>query len=190
MAGHPWPFEARNRPRWEGRGSSEPVRPADDFETQTRHCGFDSEGTRIHLLTCSPLTSSRIGQIIEPEHEFIKTGPHLQGVTTPYWVRSSVGNSGLRTEGFEIVDRIIEGHTESIAELLEGILTSTCAGPRGAALVTLTNGDGAKYTRGRGPLELVHEETYESRSKAMSREHEIKDLTRREKENLIEGQMN
>ena len=34
-------------------------------------------------------------------------------------------------------------------------------------------GEGAKYTRGRTPVELVHVERFDSRSAAMSREHEI-----------------
>jgi putative endonuclease len=46
-------------------------------------------------------------------------------------------------------------------------------------------GNGAKYTRGRGPVELIYRETYETQSKAMSREHEIKQLDRTEKEALI-----
>jgi putative endonuclease len=46
-------------------------------------------------------------------------------------------------------------------------------------------GDGAKYTRGRTPVDLVHVETYDSQSSAMSREHEIKSLSRREKERLV-----
>ncbi|USZ77692.1 GIY-YIG nuclease family protein [Halorussus vallis] len=48
-------------------------------------------------------------------------------------------------------------------------------------------GDGAKYTRGRTPVELVHAERFESKSAAMSREYEIKQLTRREKERLVES---
>jgi len=48
-------------------------------------------------------------------------------------------------------------------------------------------GDGAKYTRGRTPVELIHVETFASRSAAMSREHEIKSLSRAEKERLIDG---
>lgn len=48
------------------------------------------------------------------------------------------------------------------------------------------SGSGAKYTRGRGPLELVHVETYATRSAAMAREYEIKQLSRDEKERLIE----
>jgi putative endonuclease len=46
-------------------------------------------------------------------------------------------------------------------------------------------GDGAKYTRGRTPVELVHAEAYDTRSAAMQREHEIKALSRREKERLV-----
>lgn len=48
------------------------------------------------------------------------------------------------------------------------------------------SGNGAKYTRGRGPLELVHVEEYATRSAAMAREYEIKQLSRDEKERLIE----
>lgn len=47
-------------------------------------------------------------------------------------------------------------------------------------------GEGAKYTRGRAPVELVYSERFESKSAAMSREHEIKQLTRAEKERLVE----
>ena len=47
------------------------------------------------------------------------------------------------------------------------------------------NGNGAKYTRGRTPVSLEYSEKYESRSNAMSREYEIKQLSRKEKENLL-----
>ena len=46
-------------------------------------------------------------------------------------------------------------------------------------------GDGAKYTRCRTPVELVHSERFDSRSAAMSREYEIKQFSRREKERLV-----
>jgi putative endonuclease len=46
-------------------------------------------------------------------------------------------------------------------------------------------GEGATYTRGRTPVELVYTESFESKSAAMSREYEIKQLSRREKERLI-----
>ncbi|WP_135822061.1 GIY-YIG nuclease family protein [Halostella litorea] len=48
-------------------------------------------------------------------------------------------------------------------------------------------GDGAKYTRGRTPVELVHVESFDSKSAAMSREHEVKSLSRAAKERLIDG---
>ena len=48
-------------------------------------------------------------------------------------------------------------------------------------------GDGAKYTRGRTPVELVHVERFDSKSAAMSREYEIKQLSRAEKERLVEN---
>ena len=46
-------------------------------------------------------------------------------------------------------------------------------------------GRGAKYTRGRGPLELVYREECGTHSDALKRELEIKSLTRQEKEKLI-----
>ena len=49
------------------------------------------------------------------------------------------------------------------------------------------SGKGAKYTRGRGPLELVYQEEVPDKSAALRREIEIKRLTRQEKERLIES---
>ena len=49
------------------------------------------------------------------------------------------------------------------------------------------SGRGAKYTRGRGPLELVYVEECESYSDALKREYAIKKLSRLEKLNLIEA---
>ena len=45
-------------------------------------------------------------------------------------------------------------------------------------------GKGAKYTKGRGPVELIYFEEYEEKSIAMRREWEIKRLTRSQKEEL------
>lgn len=47
------------------------------------------------------------------------------------------------------------------------------------------SGKGAKYTRGRGPLELVHQEKYETKSEALRREMQIKALPRSQKIKLI-----
>ncbi|WP_071933149.1 GIY-YIG nuclease family protein [Halodesulfurarchaeum formicicum] len=46
-------------------------------------------------------------------------------------------------------------------------------------------GEGAKYTRGRGPLTLRRVEAYRSRSAAQSREYEIKQLSRPAKTRLV-----
>ena len=47
-------------------------------------------------------------------------------------------------------------------------------------------GKGAKYTRGRRPVELVYLEEFETKQEAMSREAKIKRLSRKEKLLLIE----
>jgi putative endonuclease len=46
-------------------------------------------------------------------------------------------------------------------------------------------GNGAKYTRGRGPLKLVYNEDHKNRSVASKREYEVKKFTRVQKETLI-----
>ncbi|SVB67208.1 uncharacterized protein METZ01_LOCUS220062 [marine metagenome] len=46
-------------------------------------------------------------------------------------------------------------------------------------------GQGAKYTKGRGPFHLVYNETCEGRGKASKRENEIKSLSREEKLRLV-----
>lgn len=50
------------------------------------------------------------------------------------------------------------------------------------------SGKGAKYTRGRGPLELVYREECGTHSDALKRELEIKALTRKQKQLLIAEQ--
>ncbi len=52
---------------------------------------------------------------------------------------------------------------------------------------THNSGKGAKYTRSRGPVELVYFETFETKQEAMSREWEIKQYTRKQKEQLIKN---
>ena len=48
------------------------------------------------------------------------------------------------------------------------------------------SGKGAKYTRGRGPLELVYTEVCGTHSDALRRELEVKALTTAEKRRLFE----
>lgn len=49
-------------------------------------------------------------------------------------------------------------------------------------------GKGAKYTRGRGPLELVYVDEQPDKSAALRREYEIKQMTRQKKLELLEQQ--
>lgn len=48
------------------------------------------------------------------------------------------------------------------------------------------SGKGAKYTRGRLPVQVVYTEECESYSAALKREYAIKQLTRQQKQVLIE----
>ena len=47
-------------------------------------------------------------------------------------------------------------------------------------------GKGAKYTRGRGPLELVYREECGTHSEALKRELEMKRLSREEKQKIVD----
>lgn len=51
------------------------------------------------------------------------------------------------------------------------------------------SGHGAKYTRGRGPLTLLYRELCGSHSDALKRELAVKQLSRAEKEALIQRNM-
>lgn len=57
----------------------------------------------------------------------------------------------------------------------------------GKRFVAHQTGKGAKYTRGRGPLELVYQEICGSYSDALKREYGIKQLSHKEKQELIES---
>jgi len=48
-------------------------------------------------------------------------------------------------------------------------------------------GKGAKYTKGRGPLEIVYHEVFDNKIDAMKREYSIKKLSRKEKDILVES---
>ncbi|MGI6737150.1 MAG: GIY-YIG nuclease family protein [Anaerovoracaceae bacterium] len=57
-----------------------------------------------------------------------------------------------------------------------------------ARLQAHNEGRGAKYTRSRRPVHLVHLETFSSRSAALKRERAIKRLSRADKVRLIRRQ--
>lgn len=46
-------------------------------------------------------------------------------------------------------------------------------------------GRGAKYTKGRGPVELVYYESFDTKEEAMKREYAIKHMTKKKKLDLI-----
>lgn len=47
-------------------------------------------------------------------------------------------------------------------------------------------GKGAKYTKGRLPVEIIYYEKFEDKKEAMKKEYEIKQLSRKEKLKLME----
>lgn len=57
-------------------------------------------------------------------------------------------------------------------------------------IIAHNEGKGAKYTKGRGPVILKHTETFDTKSEAMSREYNIKKLSRKEKEELFKKKEN
>jgi putative endonuclease len=50
-------------------------------------------------------------------------------------------------------------------------------------------GKGAKYTRSRGPLQVVWQEGPMTVSRALRREHQLKQLTRLQKQALVRGEL-
>jgi len=47
-------------------------------------------------------------------------------------------------------------------------------------------GQGAKYTKGRGPMELIYHEEYSNKSEALKREYAIKRFSKAQKLELIQ----
>jgi putative endonuclease len=79
-----------------------------------------------------------------------------------------------------------EGHWVYVLRCADGTLYTGYTTDVERRVAEHDAGEGAKYTRGRHPVELVHVEGYASRSAAMAREHEIKALSRAEKLQLVE----
>ena len=52
---------------------------------------------------------------------------------------------------------------------------------------THNSGKGAKYTRGRLPVKLAYYEEFDTKEEAMSREWQLKQLSRSEKQALADG---
>jgi putative endonuclease len=49
------------------------------------------------------------------------------------------------------------------------------------------DGKGAKYTKGRQPLDLIYEESFQTKSEALKREYAIKQLTKKQKKLMVES---
>ncbi|MCU7960808.1 MAG: GIY-YIG nuclease family protein [gamma proteobacterium symbiont of Bathyaustriella thionipta] len=72
-----------------------------------------------------------------------------------------------------------------ILRCADGSLYTGMARDLMARLQVHNAGKGAKYTRGRRPLELVYQEACPHRSAALKREYQLKRLSRSAKEALI-----
>lgn len=68
-----------------------------------------------------------------------------------------------------------------IVECSDGTLYTGWTNNIEKRILAHNEGRGAKYTRGRTPVKLVHLEEFETKEEAMSREFNIKRLTREEK---------
>ena len=67
----------------------------------------------------------------------------------------------------------------------DGTLYAGWTNDPAARLAAHNDGRGAKYTRGRLPVEMVYREAFDTRAEAMRREWELKQMTRAQKLALI-----
>jgi len=76
-------------------------------------------------------------------------------------------------------------HYVYIAQCSDGTLYTGYTADLEKREATHNEGKGARYTRGRLPVKFVYHEVFETKSEAMKREYAIKQLTKKEKEGLI-----
>ncbi len=81
-------------------------------------------------------------------------------------------------------ERSVTSHIVYILECADSTLYTGYTTDIDRRLTEHNNGTAAKYTKGRTPVSLVHIEYHDSKSTAMQREYEIKQLERPEKEAL------
>lgn len=72
-----------------------------------------------------------------------------------------------------------------ILKCADGSLYTGITNDLDARVAAHSEGTGAKYTKGRGPFEVVYVENCENRSAATKREMAVKKLSRAEKEKLF-----
>lgn len=78
-------------------------------------------------------------------------------------------------------------HCVYILECNDGSLYTGYTNNLKKRIDTHQQGKGAKYTRGRTPVELVYVEHFESKTEAMKVEYQIKQLSRPDKLKMIRG---
>ena len=76
-------------------------------------------------------------------------------------------------------------HFVYIVRCSDGSLYTGYAKDPAARLVRHNSGKGAKYTAGRRPVALVFTQKFRSLSRALKREHELKQWTRSRKDALV-----
>lgn len=72
-----------------------------------------------------------------------------------------------------------------IVECADGTLYTGITDDVESRILAHNSGKGAKYTKGRGPVNLKYKEELKDRSEATKREGEIKKISRKEKLTLI-----
>ena len=76
-----------------------------------------------------------------------------------------------------------------IVKCADGTLYTGITNDLDARLAKHEKGTGAKYTKGRGPFEILFREVYSDRSGALKRELHIKSLSKPKKLQLIAGNL-
>ena len=78
----------------------------------------------------------------------------------------------------------VRGHFVYIVRCADGTLYTGYARDPHARALAHNRGRGARYTAGRRPVALIHIERFRTKRRALRREHEIKQWSRRQKEAL------
>jgi len=87
----------------------------------------------------------------------------------------------------EVSSSSSDGHHVYVVECSDGTYYTGYTTNVERRVAEHNDGTGAKYTRGRRPVELVHVESFDSQSEAMQREHAIKQLRRGKKETVVQN---
>lgn len=82
-----------------------------------------------------------------------------------------------------------EEHIVYILKCKDGSLYTGYTNDLEQRLAMHEEGKGAKYTRGRGPFQVVFVEKFSTKEEAMQKEYEVKQLSRKEKFQLIRDKL-